>query len=77
MCVAAAGIVVSLDGEWAKVDVLGNVIRVHAGYVNPKAGDWVLVHAGYAMQVISEADGQELTQLHREIGGRASAGDLA
>lgn len=71
MCVAAAGIVVSLEGEWAKVDVLGNLIRVHAGFVSPQVGDWVLVHAGYAMQVISEEAGRELSELNREVEGMA------
>ncbi len=69
MCVAAAGIVVSLDGEWAKVDVLGNRVSVHVGFVNPRIGDWVLVHAGYAMQVLTPEAAREIASLHEEIGG--------
>ena len=69
MCVAAAGVVVSLDGDWAKVDVLGNRVRVHVGFVQPKIGDWVLLHAGYAMQVLTPEAARELTALHEEIGG--------
>jgi hydrogenase expression/formation protein HypC len=69
MCVAAAGMVVSLDGDWAKVDVLGNLIRVHIGFVQPKVGDWVLVHAGYAMQLITPEAAREIASLHEEIGG--------
>jgi hydrogenase expression/formation protein HypC len=69
MCVAAAGMVVSLDGDWAKVDVLGNLIRVHVGFVQPKIGDWVLVHAGYAMQVLTADAAREIAALHEEIGG--------
>lgn len=69
MCVAAAGVVVSMDGDWAKVDVLGNRISVHVGFVQPKIGDWVLVHAGYAMQVLTPEAAEELVALHEEIGG--------
>ena len=69
MCVAAAGVVISLDGDWAKVDVLGNRVRVHVGFVRPEVGDWVLVHAGYAMQVLTEAAAREIESLHEEIGG--------
>ena len=69
MCVAAAGVVVSMDGDWAKVDVLGNRVSVHVGYVKPKIGDWVLVHAGYAMQVLTPEVARELAALHEEIGG--------
>ena len=68
MCVASAGIVVSIDRDWAKVDVLGNLTRVHVGFVDLRVGDWVLVHAGYAMQVISEETGRELNALGREVG---------
>ena len=69
MCVAAAGVVVSLDGDWAKVDVLGNLINVHVGFVEPEVGDWVLVHAGYAMQILTPEDAREIEALHAEIGG--------
>lgn len=69
MCVAAAGVVVSMDRDWAKVDVLGNRVSVHVGFVQPKIGDWVLVHAGYAMQVLTPEAAQELVALHEEIGG--------
>jgi hydrogenase expression/formation protein HypC len=69
MCVAAAGVVVTLDGDWAKVDVLGNRVSVHAGFVNPKIGDWVLVHAGYAMQLLTPEAAREIAALHEEIGG--------
>lgn len=69
MCVAAAGVVVSIDGDWAKVDVLGNRVSVHVGFVQPKIGDWVLVHAGYAMQLLTREAAKELEALHEEIGG--------
>ncbi len=69
MCVAAAGRVASIDGDWAKVDVLGNLIRVHVGFVQPNVGDWVLVHAGYAMQILTPEAAQEIAALHEEIGG--------
>lgn len=69
MCVAAAGVVVSLDGDWAKVDVLGNRVSVHVGFVRPQIGDWVLVHAGYAMQVLAPEAAREILALHEEIGG--------
>jgi len=69
MCVAAAGVVVTLDGDWAKVDVLGNRVSVHVGFVNPKIGDWVLVHAGYAMQLLTPEAAREIAALHEEIGG--------
>lgn len=69
MCVATAGVVISVDGDWAKVDVLGNRVSAYVGFVRPKAGDWVLLHAGYAMQLLTLEAAQEIEALHEEIGG--------
>ncbi len=67
MCVATVGKVILLEDDWAKVDVLGNLTRAHVGFVNPQIGDWVLMHAGYAMQIMSEEAARELLDLGREV----------
>jgi hydrogenase expression/formation protein HypC len=35
--------------------------------VNAKVGDYVLVHAGYAIQVLDEEEAQETLRLWKEI----------
>ena len=68
MCVAYPGVVERLEGKTALVNFRGNVVKVAAGFVNPKVGERVLVHAGYIMQVVSQSEAEELEQLLEEVG---------
>lgn len=67
MCVAMPGEVVKLNGTKATVSFDGNVIEVEAGLVKVKIGDFVLVHAGCVIQVISDFDKEMLLDLISEI----------
>ena len=67
MCIAVPGIVVSIDGNYAKVDFKGNIMKVNTGLVEPTPGDYVLVHAGCAIEVINNDSALELAGLFDEI----------
>ena len=67
MCVAMPGEVVEINGTKATVSFDGNLIEVEAGLVKVKIGDFVLVHAGCVIQVISEFDKEMLLDLISEI----------
>ncbi len=67
MCVAMPGKVIKVDGTVAEVDFSGNVVRAEAGLVKIKPGDYVLVHAGCIIQVISEEERNNLASLFEEI----------
>lgn len=68
MCVAAAGLVKSLDkNNIAKIDYNGNIVEANAGLVSVSPGDRVLVHAGLVIQKISETEAQEMETLFREL----------
>jgi hydrogenase expression/formation protein HypC len=62
MCLAIPGKVVEIaadDPNSALVDVVGMRRRVSLGLLEddrPMPGDWVLIHVGFAMSKISEAD---------------------
>lgn len=69
MCLAVPARVVEVRGETAIAD-FGGVRREIALYLidkKVKAGDYVLVHVGYAIQVISEDEVKENLALLREI----------
>lgn len=68
MCVAMPGKVLAINGTTATVDFNGTRIDAHAGLVSAKEGDYVLVHAGCVIQVLSEEEGSTLTDLFCEIG---------
>ena len=57
-----------VDGDKAQVDFGEGVLReVNVTLVNAKVGDYVLVHAGYAIQLMDEKDALETLSLWKEI----------
>lgn len=62
VCLAIPGRIVELDSQnatLALVDVVGVRRKVDLGLLQdapPVPGDWVLIHVGFAMSKISEAD---------------------
>lgn len=58
MCLAFPGLVVKVDGDKGKVDFGGGTLRdgINFSQVRPKLGDLVLVHAGYAIQILDELE---------------------
>ena len=68
MCLAIPAKVVSVRQEKARVDFGEGVLReVNVTLVKAKVGDYVLVHAGYAIQVLDEKEAQETIRLWNEI----------
>jgi len=64
MCLAVPGRVESIEGDDLVVDIVGNRVRAMRALV-PEAGvgDWVLVHAGLAVTVMSEEEARETLDL--------------
>jgi hydrogenase expression/formation protein HypC len=68
MCLAIPAKVISVQGNVAKVDFGGGIIReVDVSLVEVKTDDYVLVHAGYAIQVLSKEEAEETLRLWSEI----------
>jgi len=68
MCLAIPAKVISVEENKAKVDFGESVLReVNVTLVNAKVGDYVLVHAGYAIQVLDEKEALETIRLWNEI----------
>lgn len=68
MCYAVPGRVVEVRGDVGIVD-FGNGVRreVMLAMVNAKVGDYVLVHAGYAIKVLDEESALEILKEFEEI----------
>ena len=68
MCLAIPAKVVEIEGNMAKVDFGQGVIRdVNVVLVDAQVGKYVLVHAGYAIQVMEPEEAKETLQLWDEI----------
>lgn len=67
MCVAAPGKILSINGTTATVAYSGNRVPANLGVVKAQVGDWVLVHAGLVIQVLSESQAQEMNDLLAEL----------
>jgi len=68
MCLAIPAKVVEVQGDVAKVDFGEGVLReVNVTLVDAQIGEYVLVHAGYAIQVIDRKAAEETLQLWDEI----------
>lgn len=67
MCVAVPGKVISIQDTTAMADFSGNVIPVETGLVRVKIGDYVLVHAGCVIQVLTQSDHDAICDLFEEL----------
>ena len=66
MCIGVPGQIQSIDGNQAKVEVCGILRDVDLTLVGSsdetgasRLGQWVLVHVGFAMSVINEAEARD------------------
>jgi len=68
MCLALPMRIIAVDGALATIATAGLEQRASLMLVPAaKVGDYVLVHAGFAISVIEEAEANETLELLREI----------
>jgi len=68
MCLAIPAKVVEINGDTAKVDFGAGTMRdVNISLVEAKIGEYVIVHAGYAIEVLDQKAAEETLALWNEI----------
>ena len=67
MCVAYPGKILSIENNHARVDFTGSVVPVNISMVDVAPGDYVLVHAGMAIQKVETEEAQEWIALFRDL----------
>lgn len=68
MCLAVPGKIEKIDGKTATVNFGGVKKQVGMDLLTKaKVGEYVIVHAGYAIQIIEEQDAKETLKLFAEI----------
>ncbi|UCG82831.1 MAG: HypC/HybG/HupF family hydrogenase formation chaperone [Dehalococcoidia bacterium] len=68
MCLAIPVLVKSIDGLEAEVEI-GGISRKASIILTPEAGvgDYVLLHSGYAINIIDEEEARVTLDMFREI----------
>jgi len=68
MCIGIPAKVIEISGQMGKVDYEG-VVRETSFVMLPEAkvGDFVILHAGFAIKKLSEKEAQETLELIREM----------
>jgi hydrogenase expression/formation protein HypC len=68
MCLSIPAKVVDINGNIADVSVGGTIFKAGLQMVeNVKVGDYILLHAGFAIQKISEAEALETLEILKEL----------
>lgn len=74
MCLAVPGKILSLKNNNAEVDFSGVRRQVSLDLVpDAKKNDYVLVHAGFAIEVLEQKEAEETLKLFAEIYGKDHA----
>lgn len=80
MCLAVPGEVLSVSGadgplRGGRVDFGGVIREINLAYTpEARVGDYVLVHVGFAISVIDEAEARRIFDLLRELGEAQAPG---
>ncbi len=68
MCLAIPAKVIEVKGDIAKVDFGAGTMRdVNVSLVEAKVGEYVIVHAGFAIQVLDQKAAEETLKMWNEI----------
>jgi len=70
MCLAIPGKIVEIDNEKESATIDygdGTKRKANVTLVDVKTGDYVLVHAGFAIEKLNEKEAQETLDLFREM----------
>jgi len=69
MCLAVPAKIVELSGARATVEVPGNRFAADVSLVpDVTLGDYVLVHAGFAIERYSAEDAEEILKIYEDMG---------
>jgi hydrogenase expression/formation protein HypC len=67
MCLAVPGKVTKIEGDVGDIDFGGVIRKANITMVDVKIGDWVVVHAGFAIEILDEEEAKETLKLWNEV----------
>ena len=68
MCLSIPAKIISINGTIAEVSAGGAIFKAGIHMIeNARIGDYILLHAGFAIQKISEKEAEETLRLFEEM----------
>ena len=67
MCLAIPGKITAIHGETADVDFGGVTKQTNVSMVDAQIGDWVVIHAGFAIEVMDNEEAEETIKLWNDV----------
>lgn len=67
MCLAVPGRIVAINGDTADVDFGGVIRQANVSMVEASVGEWAVVHAGFAIEIMDEEEAEETLRLWNEV----------
>ena len=68
MCLAIPARIIEKKGDHARVDFGDGVVReANISLVNANTGDYVIVHAGFAIEILDEQEAKETLKLWEQL----------
>ncbi len=67
MCLGVPGLIVWIFGEIGDIDFGGVIRQANVSMVEASVGDWAVIHAGFAIEIMDEEDAQETIKLWNEV----------
>ncbi len=67
MCLGIPGRVVEIRGDHALIDYGGVTREANISLVDVKEGDYVIVHAGFAIEILDREEAEKTIELWKEL----------
>ncbi len=66
--------ILAVEGETARASLSGLVQEIDVRFLdNPRPGEYVIVHAGFAIEKLDEEEAEKTLRLFRELGVETSS----
>lgn len=68
MCLSIPAEIISIEGDMAKVSIGGTIVNACLQLLeNPKVGEYILLHSGFAIERLSKEEADETLKLIKEL----------
>jgi hydrogenase expression/formation protein HypC len=69
MCLSIPAEIISIEGDMAQVSIGGTMVKASLQLLDdPKIGEYVLLHSGFAIERLSKEEADETMRLFKELG---------